>query len=108
MAYCHQVPVLVRLSVSADQVLTNAQLLQRVWNPEKTGGSGPVRNIAKRLRQELGTMPTTPPTPSSSRVTAIGWKLFEYIEHSSFPPFSNGSHNPSCRCGVFPSIIPTG
>ena len=46
--------MLAELSVSAGRVLTNVQLLQRVWGPEKSGGSGPVRNIIKRLRQKLG------------------------------------------------------
>ena len=41
------------LSASADRVLTNVQLPQRVWGLDKTGGSGPVRNIIKRLRQKL-------------------------------------------------------
>ena len=35
-------------------MLTNVQLLQRVWGLDKTGGSGPVRNIIKRLRGKLG------------------------------------------------------
>ena len=46
--------MLVELSVSAGRVLTNGQLLRRVWGPDKTGGSGPVRNIIKRLRTKLG------------------------------------------------------
>ncbi len=46
--------MLVELSVNADRVLTNFQLLQRVWGLDKTGGSGPVRNIIGRLRHKLG------------------------------------------------------
>ena len=46
--------MLAELSVSAGRVLTNVQLLQRVWGLDKAGGSGPVRNIVKRLRQKLG------------------------------------------------------
>ncbi len=46
--------MLVELSVNADRVLTNFQLLQRVWGLDKTGGSGPVRNIVGRLRRKLG------------------------------------------------------
>ena len=46
--------MLAELSVSAGRVLTNVQLLQRVWGLDKTGGSGPVRNIIKRLRGKLG------------------------------------------------------
>ena len=45
--------MLVELSVNAGRILTNDQLLQRVWGPDKTGGSGPVRNIVKRLRRKL-------------------------------------------------------
>ncbi len=39
--------VLAKVSVSEGQVLTNVQLLQRVWHLE-------VRNIVKRLRRMLG------------------------------------------------------
>ena len=46
--------MLFELSVNSGRVLTNSQLLQRVWGPDKTGGSGPVRNIIKRLRLKLG------------------------------------------------------
>ena len=46
--------VLVELSVGAGRVLTNVQLLQRVWGLDKAGGSGPVRNIIRRLRGKLG------------------------------------------------------
>ena len=46
--------MLAELSAGADRVLTNVQLLQRVWGLDKTGGSGPVRNIIKRLRGKLG------------------------------------------------------
>ena len=46
--------MLAELSAGAGRVLTNVQLLQRVWGLDKTGGSGPVRNIIKRLRGKLG------------------------------------------------------
>ena len=46
--------MLFELPVNSGRVLTNHQLLQRVWGPDKTGGSGPVRNIIKRLRLKLG------------------------------------------------------
>ena len=52
--------MLVELSVSLGRVLTNSQLLQRVWGPDKTGGSGPVRNIIKRLRLKLGDEASNP------------------------------------------------
>ena len=45
--------MLAALSVSLGRVLTNNQLLQRVWGPDKAGGSGPVRNIIMRLRTKL-------------------------------------------------------
>ena len=46
--------MLAELSIHAGSVLTNVQLLQRVWGPQKIGGSGPVRNIVRRLRRKLG------------------------------------------------------
>ena len=46
--------MLAELSVNAGRMLTNHQLLQQVWGPDKTGGSGPVRDIIKRLRRKLG------------------------------------------------------
>lgn len=46
--------MLAELSVNAGRVLTNFQLLRRVWGVEKTGNSGPVRNIVNRLRRKLG------------------------------------------------------
>ena len=46
--------MLAELSASGGRVLTNGQLLHRVWGPDKTGGSGPVRDIIKRLRRKLG------------------------------------------------------
>ena len=45
--------MLTVLSVSQGRALTNHQLLQRVWGPDETGYSGPVRNIIKRLRRKL-------------------------------------------------------
>ena len=42
--------MLAALSVSLGRVLTNNQLLQRVWGPNKAGGSGPVRNIINEPR----------------------------------------------------------
>ena len=42
------------ITVYTGPVLTNHQLLQQVWGPDKTGGSGSVRDIIKRLRRKLG------------------------------------------------------
>ncbi len=52
--------MLVELSVNAGRPLTHEHLLQRVWGPDKGGGSGPVRNIVKRLRRKLGDDPGSP------------------------------------------------
>ena len=46
--------MLAELSVNAGRVLTNFELLRRVWGEEKTSSSGPVRNIVNRLRRKLG------------------------------------------------------
>ena len=46
--------LLAELATNAGQVITNFQLLRRVWGPEKSSDSGPVRNIIKRLRRKLG------------------------------------------------------
>ena len=46
--------MLAELSVNAGRMLTNHKLLQRVWGPDKTGGSGLARDIIKRLRRKLG------------------------------------------------------
>ena len=39
---------------NAGRVLTHEQLLRQVWGHDKSGGSGPVRTIVKRLRRKLG------------------------------------------------------
>ena len=52
--------MLVELSVNAGRALTHEHLLQRVWGPDKGEGSGPVRNIVKRLRRKLGDDPGSP------------------------------------------------
>ena len=46
--------MLAEPSVNVGRILTKHQLLQRVWGPVKTGGSGPVRDISKELRRKLG------------------------------------------------------
>ena len=52
--------ILVELSGNAGRALTHERLLQRVWGPDKGEGSGPVRNIVKRLRRKLGDDPGSP------------------------------------------------
>ena len=42
------------LSVNAGIVLTQDQLLQRVWGPERSGEPGLIRNVVRRLRRKLG------------------------------------------------------
>ena len=46
--------LLFELSVNAGQVLTHAQLLQRVWGPEHSRKPGAVRTFVKNLRRKLG------------------------------------------------------
>ena len=46
--------LLVELSVHAGRVLTHAQLLKRVWGPERVGEPWLVREVVKRLRRKLG------------------------------------------------------
>ena len=46
--------MLSELSVNAGRVLTHDQLLHRIWGSWRSGDSGPVRTIVKRLRQKLG------------------------------------------------------
>ena len=52
--------MLVELLANAGRALTHEHLLQRVWGPDKGEGSGPVRNIVKRLRRKLGDDPGNP------------------------------------------------
>ena len=70
-AYWHQVHMLVKLSVSTDQVLTNSQMLQWVFSRLQTCCSAPMSNIVKRLSQELEMILTTPPTSSTCRASTI-------------------------------------
>ena len=46
--------VLAELTANAGRILTNEQLLRRVWGMDSSVGSGPVRAIVKRLRRKLG------------------------------------------------------
>ena len=46
--------LLYELSRQAGQVLTNAELLPRVWGPAHSGRTGAVRTLVKQLRQKLG------------------------------------------------------
>ena len=46
--------MLAELAVSSGRVVNHADLLQRVWGPAHSGGSGPVRTVVKNLRHKLG------------------------------------------------------
>ncbi len=46
--------LLYELSVNAGRVLTNDQILQRVWGPDYSGESQLVRAIVRNLRRKLG------------------------------------------------------
>ena len=46
--------MLYELSVHPGKVLTHEVLLQRVWNPPRTGKPWLVRDVVKRLRRKLG------------------------------------------------------
>ena len=46
--------VLAELAANASRVLTHEQLLRRIWRQDRTGDSGPVRTIIRRLRRKLG------------------------------------------------------
>ena len=52
--------LLVALSANAGRILTHEQLLRQVWGQDNSGGSGPVRTYAKRLRRKLGDDPENP------------------------------------------------
>ena len=52
--------LLVELSTKAGRVITQDELLQRVWGPEYTGESQLLRSYVKSLRQKLGDNARTP------------------------------------------------
>ena len=52
--------VLYELSVHAPRTLTQAVLLQQVWDPEKVGEPWLVRDMVRRLRRKLGDDADTP------------------------------------------------
>ena len=52
--------LLVELSAKAGRVVTQDELLQRVWGPEYTGESQLLRSYVKSLRQKLGDNARTP------------------------------------------------
>ncbi len=52
--------LLVELSTKAGRVVTQDELLQRVWGPEYTGESQLLRSYVKSLRQKLGDNARTP------------------------------------------------
>ena len=61
--------LLFELSVHAGRVLTHDQLLQRVWEQERTGEPWLVREVVKRLRRKLGDDASNPAyIPTEPRV----------------------------------------
>ena len=52
--------MLVELSANAGLPLTHKDLLHLVWGPDIGEDSGPVRNVVRRLRSELGDDPDDP------------------------------------------------
>ena len=52
--------VLAELAANASRVLTHEELLRRIWRNNRTGDSGPVRTIIKRLRRKLDDDAATP------------------------------------------------
>ena len=48
-----QYRMLSDLSVNAGRVLTDAELLQRVWCPAHSGRPGAVRTVVKNLRRRV-------------------------------------------------------
>ncbi len=46
--------LLTELSANAGRLMAHGQLRRRVWGPDASGGSGPVRTYVKRLRRKLG------------------------------------------------------
>ena len=81
--------MLAELSVNAGRMLTNHQLLQRVWGPDKTGGSGPVRDIIERLRRKLGDDANNPTyilnEPRGGFSMAKGGRRWRKLEEFSLP-----------------------
>ena len=57
----HRSRTLAELSETVCWVLTHEHLLQQVWGPDRGEDSGPVRNIVKRLRRNLGDDQGSPP-----------------------------------------------
>ena len=52
--------LLVELAVNPGRVITNGQLLERIWGAGHSRGTAPVRNIVSRLRRKLGDSATDP------------------------------------------------
>ncbi len=46
--------LLVELAANPGRVITNGQLLERIWGAGQSAGTAPVRNIVSRLRRKLG------------------------------------------------------
>ena len=76
--------MLVELSANAGRALTHEHLLQRVWGPDKGEGSGPVRDIVKRLRRKLGDDPSNPTYILAE--PSVGYRMEEGEESGEAEP----------------------
>ena len=52
--------LLVELAANPGRVVTNGQLLERIWGAGNSAGTAPVRNIVSRLRRKLGDSASDP------------------------------------------------
>ena len=52
--------LLVELAANPGRVITNSQLLERIWGAGHAAGTAPVRNIVSRLRRKLGDSASDP------------------------------------------------
>ncbi len=52
--------LLAELAANPGRVITNVQLLERIWGAGRSPGTAPVRNIISRLRRKLGDSASNP------------------------------------------------
>ena len=52
--------LLVELAANPGRVVTNGQLLERIWGAGNSAGTAPIRNIVSRLRRKLGDSASDP------------------------------------------------
>ena len=71
--------MLVELMAHAGQVLTHAELLQRVWGPAHSGRTGAVRSAIKNLRRKLGDDADNP--AYITNVPRVGYRMLRREEN---------------------------